>query len=78
MSHYGYFSDDGKEYIITRPDTPRPWINYLSNEKYCALCSHTGGGYSFYETSGYNRITTEYPSTVLQKRFTRTLCVPSR
>ncbi|MGQ9454205.1 MAG: GH36-type glycosyl hydrolase domain-containing protein [Armatimonadota bacterium] len=62
---YGQFSEDGREYIITRPDTPRPWVNYLTNGRYCAICSHTGGGYSFYETSGYNRITREYPQTVL-------------
>ncbi len=67
MSTYGYFSDDGREYIITRPDTPRPWINYLSNGRYCALCSQTGGGHSFYETSGYNRITREFPPTVVQR-----------
>jgi len=67
MNKYGDFSPDGKEYIIHRPDTPRPWINYLSNEKYCALCSHTGGGYSFYETSGFNRITREYPPFVLYR-----------
>lgn len=46
---YGDFSPDGKEYIITRPDTPRPWINYLWNDQYCAIFSQTGGGYSFYE-----------------------------
>ncbi|MDO8589201.1 MAG: glycosyl transferase family 36 [Armatimonadota bacterium] len=62
---YGHFSDDGREYIITRPDTPKPWINYLSNDRYCALCSQTGGGYSFFETSGYNRITKEYPPLVV-------------
>lgn len=67
MSEYGHFSEDGREYIIVRPDTPRPWINYLSNEKFCALCSHTGGGYAFYETSGYNRITREYPPLVLYR-----------
>ena len=65
MSEYGHFSEDGREYIITRPDTPRPWINYLSNEKFCSLCSQTGGGYSFYETSGYNRITKEHPSCIV-------------
>jgi len=46
---YGKFSDDGSEYIITRPDTPRPWINYLTNGDYCALISHTGGGLTFYK-----------------------------
>ncbi|MBY9003586.1 MAG: glycosyl transferase [Candidatus Lokiarchaeota archaeon] len=45
---YGYFDDDNKEYVITRPDTPLPWINYLSNGKYCAMVSNTGGGFSFY------------------------------
>ena len=65
MSEYGHFSEDGREYVITRPDTPRPWVNYLSNEKFCALCSQTGGGYAFFETSGYNRITKEYPSFVV-------------
>jgi len=65
VNQYGSFSEDGREYIMQRPDTPRPWVNYLSNEKFCALCSQTGGGYSFYETSGYNRITKEYPSFVV-------------
>ncbi|OGY23237.1 MAG: hypothetical protein A2172_02590 [Candidatus Woykebacteria bacterium RBG_13_40_15] len=58
---YGYFSKDGKEYIITRPDTPRPWINFLTNGKYTALVSATGGGYSFYVDSAFNRITRELP-----------------
>jgi cellobiose phosphorylase len=64
MSEYGYFSEDGKEYIITSPNTPRPWINYLTNGRYCALVSQTGGGHSFFETSGYNRISKEYPGFV--------------
>lgn len=64
---YGHFSDDGREYVITRPDTPSPWINYLSNGRYCALCSQTGGGHSFYETSGYNRITREFPPLVVHR-----------
>ncbi|OFX14830.1 MAG: hypothetical protein A2Z18_01965 [Armatimonadetes bacterium RBG_16_58_9] len=62
---YGHFSEDGSEYIITRPDTPRPWANYLTNGRYCAICSQTGGGHSFFETSGYNRVTREYPQTVV-------------
>ncbi len=66
---YGHSSDDGREYIMTRPDTPRPWVNYLTNGRYCAICSQTGGGHSFFETSGYNRITREYaPLVVLQDR----------
>ena len=62
---YGSFSEDGREYIITRPDTPRPWVNYLTNGRYCAICSQTGGGHSFFETSGYNRVTREFPQTVV-------------
>ncbi|MFC1703492.1 GH36-type glycosyl hydrolase domain-containing protein [Candidatus Omnitrophota bacterium] len=46
---YGHFSKDGLEYIITRPDTPRPWINYLTNDSYCAIISQCAGGYSFYK-----------------------------
>ncbi len=61
MGKWGHFSPDGREYIITRPDTPRPWINYLTNGQYCAICSHTGGGYSFVGDPGYNRITREHP-----------------
>jgi cellobiose phosphorylase len=61
LGKWGHFSADGKEYIITRPDTPRPWINYLTNGKYCAICSQTGGGYSFIGDPGYNRITREHP-----------------
>jgi len=53
---YGYFDDENKEYVITRPDTPLPWINYLSNGKYCALVSNTGGGFSFYKDPRDQRI----------------------
>lgn len=53
---YGYFSKDGKEYILTDPNTPRPWINFLTNEEYCAVISATGGGYSFYKDSRNERM----------------------
>ncbi len=46
---YGNFSKDGLEYIIKAPNTPRPWINYLTNPDYCSVISHCGGGYSFYK-----------------------------
>ncbi|RDE13582.1 MAG: glycosyl transferase [Candidatus Thorarchaeota archaeon] len=45
---YGYFDDARKEYVITNPATPTPWINYLSNSEYCAMISNTAGGYSFH------------------------------
>lgn len=53
---YGHFSDDRKEYIITRPDTPRPWFNYLFNDIYHCLISQTGGGYSYLKDPKYHRI----------------------
>lgn len=55
---YGYLSDTGREYIINRPDTPTPWINYISNmEGYCGIVSQTGGGFSFYKDPRDRRIT---------------------
>lgn len=53
---YGHFSSDGLEYIITDPATPTPWINYLTNDKYCAIISQTAGGYSFYKDCRTDRI----------------------
>lgn len=56
LKKYGYFSKDGTEFIITNPITPRPWINYLTNEDYCAIISHNAGGYSFYRDCRSDRI----------------------
>lgn len=53
---YGYFDDDAKEYVITQPDTPTPWINYLGEKDYLAMISNTGGGYSFYRDPRHRRI----------------------
>jgi len=54
---YGYFDDARREYVILRPDTPTPWINYLGQEDYFAMISNTGGGYSFYRDARFRRIT---------------------
>ncbi len=54
---YGYFSEDGKEYIITTPRTPRPWINVISNGDYGITFSQTGSGYSWRTHAQLNRIT---------------------
>ncbi|MBN1803466.1 MAG: glycosyl transferase [Candidatus Lokiarchaeota archaeon] len=54
---FGYFDDDKKEYVITRPDTPLPWINYLGCQNYYGIISNTGGGYSFYKDARFRRIT---------------------
>ncbi len=54
---YGYFDDERREYVITTPQTPLPWINYLGNEDFFTLLSNTGGGYSFYRDARLRRIT---------------------
>ena len=54
---YGYFSEDNREFIITDPRTPRPWFNYMWNEHYGGLVSHTGGGFSYLDTPRDNRLT---------------------
>ena len=61
---YGYFSDDGKEYVITRPDTPRPWINIISNSDYSLTISQTGSGYSWWRNSNLCRITRWEPDLI--------------
>ncbi len=53
---YGYFTDDGNEYVITTPTTPRPWINVISNGNYGLVISQTGGGFSWLEHSEFNRL----------------------
>ena len=54
---YGHFDDKRREYIITRPDTPLPWINYLGCEAYFGIISNTAGGYSFYRDARLRRLT---------------------
>jgi len=54
---YGYFDDTAREYVITQPDTPLPWINYLGSEAYFGLISNTAGGYSFYKDARLRRLT---------------------
>ncbi len=53
---YGYFDENSKEYVIARPDTPTPWINYLGLSEYCAIISNTAGGYSFHKDPRDRRI----------------------
>ena len=54
---FGHFSDTTREYVITTPRTPLPWINYLGSEAFFSLVSHTAGGYSFYKDAKLRRIT---------------------
>ena len=55
--NYGYFDDAAREYVITRPDTPYPWINYLGCEEFFGLISNTSGGYCFYRDARMLRLT---------------------
>src|SRR5271170_220181 len=54
---YGYFDDENREYVITRPDTPLPWVNYLGADEYFGIISNTAGGYSWYRDARLRRIT---------------------
>ncbi|MCM1157660.1 MAG: hypothetical protein NC300_03125 [Bacteroidales bacterium] len=53
---YGYFDEAAKEYVITRPDTPAPWANYLGSPEYGAIISNNAGGYSFEKSGAHGRI----------------------
>lgn len=54
---FGHFDDARKEYVITTPRTPLPWINYLGSEDFFSLVSNTAGGYSFYRDARMRRLT---------------------
>jgi cellobiose phosphorylase len=54
---FGHFDDSAREYVITTPHTPYPWINYLGSESFFSLISHQAGGYSFYRDARMRRLT---------------------
>lgn len=54
---YGYFDDAAREYVVTRPDTPLPWLNYLGQDDLFGLCTNTGGGYTFWRDARLRRLT---------------------
>ncbi len=54
---FGHFDDDAREYVITTPKTPYPWINYLGSEEFFSLISNTAGGYSFFRDAKLRRLT---------------------
>lgn len=55
--NYGYFDEDKREYVITRPDTPRPWSNYVGNSEFGGLITNHGTGYTFYRSAAMGRLT---------------------
>ncbi len=54
---FGHFDDSNREYVITNPETPWPWINYLGTKDFFSLVSNTAGGYSFYKDAKFRRLT---------------------
>ncbi|UZN03533.1 GH36-type glycosyl hydrolase domain-containing protein [Cellulomonas sp. S1-8] len=54
---FGHFDDEAREYVVTTPHTPYPWINYLGSEQFFSLLSHQAGGYSFYRDAKMRRLT---------------------
>lgn len=54
---YGFFDDENKEYVISTPRTPYPWINYLGHDDFFSIISNTAGGYSFYRDARLRRLT---------------------
>lgn len=63
---YGYFDDERREYVIDRVDTPAPWTNYIGVNDMCAVLSQAGGGYMFYKTPEYNRVTRFRPNAPIE------------
>jgi cellobiose phosphorylase len=54
---YGHFDDPAREYVITRPDTPLPWLNYIGQDDFFGLITNTAGGYSFWKDAKLRRLT---------------------
>lgn len=61
---YGHFDTDRDEYVIDRPDVPVSWTNYLGTKDFCTVLSHNGGGYSYFKSSQYGRISRFRPNGV--------------
>ena len=75
---YGGFSEAGDEYVVTRHDTPMPWVNYLSNGDYCAIVSSTGGGFSFHKSHHANMVLRREQRSLLTDRPGRYVYVRDR
>lgn len=61
---YGYFDNSRREYVIESPDVPVSWTNYLGVKDFCTVISHNAGGYSFYKSSQYRRLTRFRPNGI--------------
>ncbi|HSC51542.1 MAG TPA: hypothetical protein VLD16_14870 [Gaiellaceae bacterium] len=56
-NRYGHFDDEAREYVVTRPDTPLPWLNYVGQDDLFGLVTNTGGGYTFWRDAKLRRLT---------------------
>ena len=74
---FGYFDDANKEYVITSPKTPLPWINYLGSENFFSLISNTCGGYSFYKDAKLLRLTKQ-PGNAASPTFPTSIAISKR
>jgi cellobiose phosphorylase len=61
---FGYFDDAAKEYVITRPDTPQSWSNYLGSTEYGAIITNNAGGYSFFQSGARGRFLRLRPNSI--------------
>lgn len=68
--NYGHFDLEKKEYVVTKPDTPAPWCNYLGSPAYGAIISNNAGGYSFVQSGANGRI--------IRYRFNTNIALPGR
>jgi N,N'-diacetylchitobiose phosphorylase len=64
MMKYGYFDEPNREYVIERPDTPVSWTNYIGLKDLCGVFSQNAGGYLFYKSPEFHRITRFRPNGV--------------
>ncbi len=56
-NNYGRFDDTAREYVVTRPDTPLPWLNFLGQDDFFGLCTNCAGGYTFWRDAKLRRLT---------------------
>lgn len=64
---YGFFDDKSREYVINQVNTPAPWTNYIGVNEMCAVLSQTAGGYVFYKSPQYHRITRFRPNAPIER-----------
>ena len=67
-TRYGYFTGDGTQYVITRPDTPKPWVNVICPTEYGTIVTQAGSGYSWMTHASFNRIT-RWEQDLIQDRW---------